>query len=308
MNPVKRESPISSRPFPFELLHTDGPANNMRLFHWHDFMEISYVTRGTGRYEIEEKAFTVRAGDIVIINNIERHRVTYHPADPLYETVMHFAPDLLCARDAGGLDARYLRLFLHDGASFSNKPELQGRTRAEVKRLVSEIRGEYRDRRPWHELMIKARLLTLVTCLMRECRVSEAGDPQMLAVRKKNIARLERILAYVRKSFREEIHLDDIAERFSMNPSYFSDYFRRNLGITFREFLAQARVQEALRLLEEDRMTITEIAFACGFNTTAGFYAAFKKVTGRRPGDYRNPKRIEQNPKEQDARGPGRVI
>ena len=284
MNPVKRESPISSRPFPFEILHTDGPANNMRFFHWHDFMEISYVTSGTGRYEIEQKAFPVQAGDIVIINNIERHRVTYDPADPLYETVMHFAPDLLCARDAGGLDARYLRLFLHDGASFSNKPELHGRTRAEVRRLVSEIRGEYRDRRPWHELMIKARLLTLVTCLLRECRVLEAGDPGMLAVRKKNIARLERILAYVRKSFREEIHLDDIAKRFCMNPSYFSDYFRRNLGITFRAFLAQARVQEALRLLEEDRMTITEIAFACGFNTTAGFYAAFKKATGRAPG------------------------
>jgi AraC-like DNA-binding protein len=294
MNPVRRESPISSRPFPFELLHTDGPANNMRLFHWHDFMEISHVTRGTGRYEIEDTAFTVRAGDVVIINNIERHRVTYDPAEPLHETVMHFAPDLLCPRDAGGLDARYLRLFLHDGAAFTNKPVLTGRTRAEVRRLVSEIRGEYRDRRPWYELMIKARLLTLVTCLLRECRVSEAGDPGMpatvrrgVAVRKKNIARLERILAYVRKSFRDEIHLDDIAKRFSMNASYFSDYFRRNLGITFREFLARARVQEALRLLEEDRMTITEIAFACGFNTTTGFYAAFKKVTGRRPGDFR---------------------
>jgi AraC-like DNA-binding protein len=287
MNPVKRESAIRGQSFPFELLHADGPANNMRLFHWHDFMEISHVTRGTGRYEIEEKVFPVRAGDIVIINNIERHRVTYDPASPLHETVMHFAPDLLCARDASGLDARYLRLFLHDGAAFSNKPELRGRTRAEVTRLVSEIRGEYRDRRPWHELMIKARLLTLVTCLMRECRVPEAGDPAMLAVRKKNIARLERILAHVRKGFREEMRLDDIASRFSMNPSYFSDYFRRNLGITFREFLAQARVQEALLLLKEDRMTSTEIAFACGFNTTAGFYAAFKKVTGGRPGDFR---------------------
>jgi AraC-like DNA-binding protein len=287
MDPVKRESPISSRPFPFELLHTDGPANNMRLFHWHDFMELSCVTRGTGRYEIEKKVFTVRAGDIVIINNIERHRVTYDPSDPLHETVMHFAPDLLCARDASGLDARYLRLFLYDGATFSNKPELHGRVRGELTRLVAEIRREYRDRRPWHELMIKAKLLTLVTCLMRECRVAETGDPRMLAVRKRNIARLERILAEVRKSFREQIHLDDIAKRFSMNPSYFSDYFRRNLGITFREYLAQARVQEALRLLGEDRMSTTEIAFACGFNTSAGFYAAFKKSTGLPPGEYR---------------------
>jgi AraC-like DNA-binding protein len=287
MYPVKRESPISSRPFPFEILHTDGPANNMPFFHWHDFMELSCVTRGTGRYEIEEKVFTVRAGDIVIINNIERHRVTYDPADPLHETVMHFAPELLCARDARGLDARYLRLFLYDGATFSNKPELHGRMRGELSRLVSEIRREYRDRRPWHELMIKAKLLTLVTCLIRECGVAEAGDPRIITVRRRNIARLERILAYVRKGFREQIHLNDIANRFSMNPSYFSDYFRQNLGITFREYLAQARVTEALRLLGEDRMSTTDIALACGFNTPAGFYAAFKKATGMRPGACR---------------------
>jgi len=287
MRPIKRESPISSRPFPFEILHTDGPANNMRLFHWHDFMELSCVTRGTGRYEIEDKVFTVRPGDIVIINNIERHRVTYRASDPLYETVMHFAPELLCPRDASGLDARFLQLFLYDGATFSNKPELHGRTRGEIARLVSDIRREYRDRRPWHQPMIKAKLLTLVTCLMRECRVAETGDPRMLTVRRRNIARLERILAHVRKGFREPIHLKDIAKRFSMNPSYFSDYFRQNLGITFREYLAQVRVQEALRLLGEDQLTTTEIALASGFATTASFYAAFKKAAGRPPGTYR---------------------
>jgi hypothetical protein len=136
--PVKRESPISRRAFPFELLHAEGPANNMPAFHWHDFMELSYVRRGSGVYEIEDKVFRVSRGDVVIINNCERHRVTYHPQAPLYETVFHFAPDLLCPREAEGLDAGYLRLFLYDGATFSNAPALAPAVRREVGRLVAE--------------------------------------------------------------------------------------------------------------------------------------------------------------------------
>jgi AraC-like DNA-binding protein len=286
--PVKRESPISRRAFPFELLHAEGPANNMRAFHWHDFMELSYVRRGSGIYEIEDKVFRVSRGDVVIINNCERHRVTYDPAAPLYETVFHFAPQLLCPREAEGLDAGYLRLFLYDGATFDNAPALPPAVRREVGRLVADIRVEYAARRPWGELMIKARLLTLVTHLLRACGLSEQPDPRGVAARRRNIARLERILACIRKSFASELGLGGIALRFGMNPSYFSDYFRRNLGITFSEHLARVRIQEAIRLLGEDRQNVTEIALACGFNTPASFYRAFRRVTGGSPRDFRS--------------------
>jgi AraC-like DNA-binding protein len=286
--PVKRESPISRRAFPFELLHAEGPANNMPSFHWHDFMELSWVRRGSGVYEIEDKVFHVSRGDVVIINNCERHRVTYHPQAPLYETVFHFAPQLLCPREAEGLDAGYLRLFLYDGATFTNAPALPPAVRKEVGRLVAAIREEYSARRPWSELMIKARLLTLVTHLLRASGLSEQPDPRGVAARRRNVARLERILAHIRRGFASELSLGGIAARFDMNPSYFSDYFHRNLGITFSEHLARVRIQEALRLLAEDRQSVTQIALACGFNTPASFYRAFRRVTGGSPRDVRS--------------------
>ena len=286
--PVKRESAIARRSFPFELLHAEGPANNMRTFHWHDFMELSYVRRGSGVYEIEDKVFRVSRGDMVIINNSERHRVTYDPQDPLYETVLHFAPELLCAREDDRLDSRYLRLFLYHGATFSNAPQLSPEARRAVGRLVADIRAEAAGRRPWYELMIKSKLLTLVTHLIRACGLSEQPDLERVTARRRNIARLEKILAFIRKNLAAELGLGTIAGRFAMNPSYFSDYFRRNLGITFSEHLAQVRVQEAQRLLAEDRLNVTEIAYACGFNTATSFYRVFRRVTGTSPGDYRS--------------------
>jgi AraC-like DNA-binding protein len=106
--------------------------------------------------------------------------------------------------------------------------------------------------------------------------------------RRRNIARLERILAHIRKGFASGLSLGGIAARFGMNPSYFSDYFRRNLGITFSEHLARVRIQEAIRLLAEDRQSVTRIALACGFNSPASFYRAFRRITGGSPRDFQS--------------------
>ena len=287
--PVKRESDFTRRRFAFELLHTDGPANNMPAFHWHEFMELSFVRSGHGTYEIEGRSFPVAKGDIVVINNIERHRVTYEPGDPLFETVMHFSPQLLAPREDDGLDASYLGLFVHEGRqepSFSNKPALPEAARRSVARLVAAISGEYKRRLPWYELMIKSQLLTLVALLLRESGRPPPPSAQQMAQRRSNIARLEAVVAFLRENFASELRLSEVAGRFSMSASYFSDYFRKHLGIRFSDYLLQVRIREALKLLCDEQRKVIDVAFACGFSSAASFYRAFRKVTGTSPRDH----------------------
>jgi AraC-like DNA-binding protein len=283
---VKRESDITRRAFPFELLHARGPATNMSAMHWHDFLELSFVRSGTGTYQIEDKSFEVGPGDIVIINNTERHRVTYEASAPLHETVLHFSPELLsrAGRPPQSADEAALPLFRYDGAAFQNKPALSSPTRRAVRRLVGEIGKEWAGRRPWYEPLIRAKLMEIVSLLLRESGIRAPESPTVVSARRRTIARLEQILAWLRANSHRPVSLAAIARRFSMRPSYFSDYFRRNLGVTLTEYLMQVRIREATRLLEEGRMGSTDAAFACGFNTTASFYRAFKKVTGASPG------------------------
>ncbi len=284
---VKRESDITRMAFPFELLHAKGPATNMSAFHWHEFLELSFVRAGTGTYEIENKTFAVGAGDIIIINNTERHRVTYDPSSPLHETVLHFSPGLLEGElPAGAMRDQGLPLFRYDGAVFVNKPSLPASTRRGIRRLVGEIRREWEGRRPWFAPLIRAKLVEVVCLLLRAQGMREPESPSALAARRKTIARLEQILAWVRANYRRPMRLSEIAERFSMRPSYFSDFFRRNFGVTFTEYLTQLRVQEAARLIEQGRTGSTDAAFACGFATRASFYRAFRKVMGANPGDW----------------------
>ena len=282
----KRESDLNQRLFPFEIVHINEPANNMAFFHWHEFMELSYVQEGRGLYEIEDKRFEVQRGEIVVINNIERHRVTYNPKQPLFETVLHFAPSLIWSKENSYFDHTYLELFLYNGARFNNRPKLRPEVRPKIASIIDEIVEEYVARREYYELMIKSKLLTLITHLIRSCGIKSANQDEYL-YRRKNIERLEDILKYINSNFAENIGLASIAQRFFMSPAYFSDFFKRNIGINFSDYLTRARVSESVRLLNENRLNTTEIAYTVGFQSLPSFYAAFKRITGKNPGQYR---------------------
>jgi len=282
----KRESDLNQRLFPFEIVHINEPANNMAFVHWHEFMELSYVQEGRGLYEIEDKLFEVDRGEIVIINNIERHRVTYDPKQPLYETVLHFAPSLIWSKENSYFDHTYLELFLYNGAWFNNRPELKPDIKPVIAAVIAEIVEEYVAKRQYYELMIKSKLLTLITHLIRSCGIGTPSQDEYL-YRKKNIERLEEILRFINSSFSEDIGLGSVAQRFFMSPAYFSDFFKKNIGINFSDYLTRTRISEAIRLLNENRLNSTEIAFSVGFKNLPSFYAAFKRITRKNPGQYR---------------------
>ena len=108
---VKRDSKFSNNVYPFEILHINEPANNMKQLHWHNFFEISYVNRGAGTYEIEDRKYEVKQGDVVIINGVQKHRVVYDEASPLFETVIHFDRELVWSNNASPTDHIFLKLF-----------------------------------------------------------------------------------------------------------------------------------------------------------------------------------------------------
>lgn len=271
LEPVKRLWKNVTSDFPFEVAHIDGPANNMDTFHWHDFMEVSYVKEGAGIYEIEDKVFPVVKGDVVIINNIEKHRVTYPPSQPLYETVIHFQPGLIWTDEDLSRDYQYLKLFRYNQALFNNRPGLGVETREEIRVLFSAIAREYAQKKPFYELMIKSRLLTVITLLLRDCGINPINDGDAVAKRNQ-IERLHLILQYIKENFKSELKLETAARRFYMNASYFSDFFKKNVGINFSDYLAKARVHEAIRLIGGPDSSMADIAYAVGFNNVTSFY------------------------------------
>lgn len=289
----KREWSLADGAFPLEIVHIGECANNMTMFHWHEYMEISFIQKGKGVYEIEDKVFEVNRGDIILINNIEKHRVTFSPEEPLFETVIHFDPALIWSSGRSTLDSNYLRLFKYELASFNNRPELDEHAKDTMSSIISDIIDEYKCRREYYELMIKSKLLTLITLLLRECRVRSVDRYDALSKRNQ-IGRLSRIISFIDDNFDKDINMESTANKFFMNTSYFSNYFKKNVGVNFLEYLTRVRVEKALKLMDDTDINSTDAAFACGFNNVTSFYNAFRRITGMNPGSYkRNARKHE---------------
>jgi AraC-like DNA-binding protein len=67
-----------------------------------------------------------------------------------------------------------------------------------------------------------------------------------------------------------------------LSKAAFCRYFKKMTRLTFTEFLNQFRIEQAKRLLKEDK-NVTETCYECGFESLSYFNRIFKKVVGQNP-------------------------
>ncbi len=101
-------------------------------------------------------------------------------------------------------------------------------------------------------------------------------------------ARLERLKRYVDQNLSEPITLQTAAEVAGLEQKYFSAFFQRKTGVGFREWLNRLRVRRAGALLEQNNLSITELAQEVGFQDLRTFERAFKKHKGMTPVAFKN--------------------
>jgi AraC-like DNA-binding protein len=87
--------------------------------------------------------------------------------------------------------------------------------------------------------------------------------------------------------------LKDLAHTIKESPHHVSQVINEVMGLGFFEMLAWYRVEEAKRILSEDRegkLTVEDIAEQVGYNSKSSFNTVFKKQTGQTPSEYRKNK------------------
>ena len=92
---------------------------------------------------------------------------------------------------------------------------------------------------------------------------------------------------YIEEHLADEISLLSLAELAQLSPFHFSRAFKQSFGMPPHRYLTSRRIERAKTLLAERKLSVTEIALDVGFSETSSFTAAFRKVTGETPTDYR---------------------
>ena len=160
--------------------------------------------------------------------------------------------------------------------------------RSDINAMLSLILAEHQSSDIFSNCMLKMYFQTLVVRILRYI-----NDASILIVNNNTRATDEALqiaVDYINEHFKNNITLDDMAELLHLNPSYFSKKFKSANGLGFKEYLNNVRINHSEKLLLETGMSITEIAFECGYDNSNYYGDAFKKVNGVSPSTFRKLK------------------
>lgn len=98
---------------------------------------------------------------------------------------------------------------------------------------------------------------------------------------------VEGALHFIHQNYHTGIKLSDAAAHVHINETYLSSQFKKECGLSFTQYLNQYRIEQAMALLENSALSMTDIAMGVGFESTNYFSIVFKKYTGHTPSQYR---------------------
>jgi AraC-like DNA-binding protein len=97
---------------------------------------------------------------------------------------------------------------------------------------------------------------------------------------------MQKAMQYIMQNFHNEVNMKEMLEITNMSNTSFCLAFKKTYRMTFKEYLLKTRVGYACRLLGDQSMTISEIAYESGFENLSNFNRQFKRIKGVTPKQY----------------------
>ena len=249
---------------------------------WHiprmriDYANLTYIVSGEADYEVDGQPRRVKAGDLVYV----RHGAV-RQAQLVQGTLMRcYSVDF----------------FLYDAAGRALDLPLPAYCAVTETALAAELFGKmnmtWLQRGELAELRLRGLFLVLLSRLPLQLP-SAKGSGRTID------DRVRTVMTQIERRYSEPLTLAAFAAECGLNKVYFGMMFRRDAGLTFHQYLMNARLNAAEDLLCTGKYTIAEAAELTGFQDPSYFSRVFYRTYGVRPGRYR---RLEK-PVEPQGRG-----
>jgi AraC family transcriptional regulator len=144
----------------------------------------------------------------------------------------------------------------------------------EISRLARKLHASLRREGPWGELSRAGLVLEVIAELIAPDDLPDDS----CACRARDI---------ILSGFRSHLRLSAVAEELAVHPSHLARTFRRRFGYTVGDFIREARIGHATRLLTHSDFSLSAISLECGFYDQSHFTAQFRAVMGTTPARFR---------------------
>lgn len=259
------------------------------VIHKHTFIEIVYILSGSATHIIGDRSVPATKGDLFIINYDTPHTFVRDESsdEPLIAYDLLFTPSffdssLLNSVFFESISSSFLFYSLFPEQQIASDVHISGSSYSAFGELFNKMYLEFTNRERGYINIIRAYVTELIVKIFRKM---ESTQNKEVSSGQKQV--VNSTLAYLRKNYKKQISLDELAAQVFLSKDYFSRLFRETTGMPTSAFLQKIRVEEACNLLASSNIAIKDVAHQCGFHDIKYFYSIFKKLTGLTPRQYR---------------------
>lgn len=241
--------------------------------HAHSHTELFYIVGGDGQFRIHDDLFPVHAHQLVVVNPGILHTEVSYEAKPLEYIVLGI--EGLELTIPGTEETRYC---------IYSFPEQN-----DVLTCMRSILREMQERRPEHQTVCLAYMDIILVQLMRSASVSVTETEARFPANQQCAA----VRDYIEQHYKENITLDMLAEKVSINKYSIAHAFKREYGVSPISYVLACRIREGKRLLAETDLSLFQIAAVLGFSSPSYFSQRFRSAEGISPTEYRKANQVK---------------
>lgn len=264
----------------FEFYHYKDEPHLEVEFHSHDFYEVYFYVSGNVTYVIEGKVYSLKPGDIILINNKEIHRTVIDPGAIYERYLIWINPDYIARYCTAHTDLA--KCFESTAKRKYNLLRPGAEMLAYLKSIVYKLEKVSNSTAFGSEILKDDYLTELLVFLNRA--YMDANDEEIEGDVQYN-EKINDIIRHINLHLSEELTLEDISARFYISKYHLLREFKKNTGYTIHQYIQKKRLILA-RMLLKGNIKVTEVVIKCGFGDYSNFIRSFKREYGVSPKKY----------------------
>lgn len=270
-------------------IHVEEMDNWVKRPYKNNFFEIMYVEKGTGRQCINQHEFEYHEGNIFFLPPLDCHSFKITSPSKFY--FIRFTDHFFLQKDKLTNYNMWFDKIAYVVANYNKVPGDIISSEHDRQFIINNIKSiyqEYLRADSYSDSIITGAIASILNILARSIEnryVNKANETD---------SRFGEILRYINTNLldNEKLRLIYLADKFGISKSYFSEYFKKQAGITLADYVLKSKLKIVETKVLHTDLSLKEIAWQLNFTDSSHLVKSFKKAYGMTVKEFKNSRQV----------------
>lgn len=250
--------------------------------HMHSTIELYYFTHGTCCMDIGNQTISCQEGDFVLIPPEVIHSLYLTSEEPCIFKHVHFFTEILSQIQLKNITEHPTDII----SALTFCYTLYHKTSHDKKLydFMSEIISEFHKKTIFSKINCNLYLIQLLFYILES---SEKDFTKYTPSHSIQNLYISKTLAYIKQHYNTKFQISDIADTLNISTRYLSKIFYKHMNMTLLNYINVYRMNQAIELMQNTDLSLTEISHQIGMNDSQHFSKLFRSTIGSPPFQYR---------------------